>query len=201
MIECTWCGTRYASFQPRCESCGGPLPPPPGQDAGEPPPPPPRSLPAAFERRVRYSHNVEFMIGAIFTAIGALIGVVFVAVGISAPLLPMAGVGGLVLLIFGGVGLLLLRVGLRRAASTLRAYREGRAVVGEIVDVHVDTSVKINGRSPWAITYTFKAGGAEHVGTARTFDPRARQRSPGQPVHVLHVDGDPEHSTLYPPMR
>lgn len=201
MIECAWCGVRYERFQARCDGCGGPLPPPPGEGAGEPPPPPPRALPAPFERRVRYTHNVEYLIGVIFCGVGGAVGGGLSVAGMGSPVPQLAFVGVIVLLVFGGIGAALATHGRKRALATLLAFREGVAALGSISEVYVDTSVKINGRSPWAIVYTFKVGGVEHQGRARTFDARAREREPGQQVHVLYVPTDPSKNTLYPPVK
>ncbi len=177
------------------------MPPRPGTDAGEPPPPVPRSVPKPFERKIRYTNNVSFIAGAILLVVGVLQGMLFTMIGATTGMNAFVWVGPGILLFLGGLGAVFLVHARGKAYGILKAFCEGRAVVGRIVDVHRDTSIKVNGRSPWAITYTFEADGREVEGTAQSWDVHAQGREAGRPVHVLYVPGDAEHSTLWPPVR
>jgi uncharacterized protein DUF3592 len=177
------------------------LPAPPGADPGPAPPDPPRSLPPQFVRRIRFTRNVFFIVGAAFLAAGLLFGPTFLAVGLSGAKGPFAILGVVFTLVFGGLGLVLALKGHRDAMATLRALQFGRAVVGAIRSVYYDTSVQINNRSPWAIEYSFVAGSRTLEGKARTWDDSARERQPGQPLHVLYLEEDPGQNTIYPPVQ
>jgi hypothetical protein len=177
------------------------MPPPPGTDAGEPPPPIPRAVPKPFERKIRYSGNVSFIAGAILLVVGVLQGTLFAMIGATTGMSAFVWVGPGILIFMGLLGAVFLVHGRGKAEGILKAFREGRAVVGRIVDVHRDTSIQVNGRSPWAIVYSFTADGREIEGKAQSWDIGAQGRSAGRPVHVLYVPGDAEHSTLWPPVR
>lgn len=193
MFTCGWCGTHYSTWQSRCNSCGGPMPPLPGMDLGPEPPPAPREMPRAFETKQKWTGNPLAMVGLVFFLIGGLLLLVFV---FALPLFAF------IPLIFVGLGWFLLRLGRREAARVLNAFRFGRAVKGTITEVHVDSTMTVNGRHPWRIHYSFPgASGQTHEGNAVTFDSSAPDRERGQPVWVLAVDGQPEQNTIYPPVK
>ncbi|MCA9659051.1 MAG: hypothetical protein KC486_11960 [Myxococcales bacterium] len=201
MIECPWCGSGWKDHPTTCENCGGPMPPRPGQDAGEPPPPTPRQVPKAFERKIRYTTNTLFIAGAILLGVGGLQGFIFTTIGATTGMGPFLWIGPGILLLLGGLGAFFVLAARRKAEGILRAFRDGRAVVGRIVDVYRDTSIKVNGRSPWGIVYSFSADGRTIEGKAQTWDVGAQGREAGRPVHVLYVAADPEQNTLWPPVR
>jgi hypothetical protein len=201
MHTCAWCGTSYASWRSSCESCGGALPQPPGEDPGPAPPEPPRTLPPSYIRRIKYTTNVIFLVGAGFGCIGIPMGLLFLAIGLGSGEGAMAAVGAVVLAIFGGLGVGLGRWGWSKAAGIINALERGRATRGKITSVYHDTSVQINGRSPWAIEYRFEAAGKGFEGKVQTWDGEQAERKPGQPVHVVYVESAPEQNALYPPVK
>ena len=169
------------------------MPPPPGMELGPEPPPPPRRLPEGYAFRTRFLTNVATMIGLGFTAVGAIMALAMVA----APWWALTFPG---FLLVGGISLL--KHGLGSANRVLDAFRNGRAVKGHISSVSLDTSVKINGRSPWNIVYTFEADGHPYEGKVSTMETATSNRFRGSPpVWVLAVDGRPERNTLYPPVK
>ena len=173
----------------------------PGLEAGDPPPPTPRTVPKLFERKIRYTSNVSFMAGAILFGVGLLQGLAFTMIGATTGMTAFVWVGPGIMILLGGLGASFLLHGRSKAGGVLKAFRDGRAVVGRIVDVHRDTSIKVNGRSPWAILYAFNAGGGEVEGKAQSWDVGAQAHKPGRAVHVLYVPNEPENSTLWPPVR
>ncbi len=192
MFTCGWCGTSYPTWQSHCDSCGGPLPPPPGRDIGPEPPNPPRKLPIGFERRIRWTENVLVIIGAIFSVVGVIPVLLFTQVHHA---------GILVFAIFLVMGIAMFVSGWKKAAHTLRAFKHGRAVKGEITEVYLDTTETINNRHPWRISYKFDADGQMMDDYAKTWDASAALRSAGQPLWVLYVVNDPSQNTIYPPVR
>ncbi len=169
------------------------MPPLPGMELGPEPPPAPRELPEGFERRHKWTANPLTLVGLIFSLVGWVLLIAFVfALPLFAPL-P---------LLFVVLGWVLLRAGRRMAARTLNAFRLGRAVKGMITDVQLNTQYEVNGRHPWRIGYAFTtANGEQHEGSASTFDSSAQDRQRGQPIWVLVVDDQPDHNTIYPPVR
>jgi hypothetical protein len=200
MITCSWCNTSFQTFQPSCENCGGPLPPPPGEDPGPTPPSPPRTLPESYVFRVKYTRNVMFIVGAAFAAIGGTLGLVFTGVGAGTGDLGFLGIGLGVLVTFGGLGSFAARFALRSATNKINALERGRAILGKVTNVYYDTSVKINGRSPWAIEYSFEVEGHGFQGKVQSWDGMAADRKPGQPVHVVYIEQEPDQNAIYPPV-
>jgi hypothetical protein len=162
-------------------------------ELGPEPPPAPREVPAAFERKQKWTGNPLALVGLIFSLVGWLLLIVFVFALTLFAFIP---------LIFVILGWVLLRAGRKEAARVLNAFRFGRAVKGSITEVHVDSTMTVNGRHPWRIHYSFPAAsGQTHEGDAVTFDSSAPDRQRGQPVWVLAVDAQPEQNTIYPPVK
>jgi len=84
------------------------------------------------------------------------------------------------------------------AEATLAVLRDGEPILGQILDVYQNYHVRINGRSPWTLTYRFEAEGQEHMGKVTTLSMPDLQQQPGKQVYVLHLPGSPSQSTLYP---
>lgn len=169
------------------------MPPLPGMELGPEPPPAPRTLPSGFATKHKWTGNPLALVGAIFSFVGWVLLLVFIFV------LPLFA---LIPLIFVILGWILLRAGRRQAARVLNAFQNGRAVKGSITEVGVDTTLMVNGRNPWRISYAFETSdGQRHEGHASTFDSTARDRQRGQPLWVLVVDAHPEQNTIYPPVK
>src|SRR6187401_2473620 len=118
MFTCGWCGTHFSSWQNRCTSCGGPMPPLPGTELGPEPASAPRALPKEFERKQKWTGNPLALVGLIFSLVGWLLLIIFVCV------LPLFS---FIPLIFVVLGWVLLRAGRKQAARILNAFRNGRA--------------------------------------------------------------------------
>lgn len=195
--HCPWCASAVVGAPAQCTVCGGDLPPAP-DTAGPPPPPPPRSIPAEYRRRVTFSKNVFVLIGVAFGGFGLLFGggLSAMALAFDDPIMFIgAGFGS----IFGVVGVLLLRKGLREARAALRALEHGLSIVGTIREVGEDTTVTINSRHPWKIEYAFEVDGRAWTGRASAWEPPSW--TAGQTAHVVYLAEDPAQNTLYPPVR
>jgi hypothetical protein len=203
MITCPWCGTSYQAFQPSCSKCGGSLPLPAGVDAKPeagglvPPPQPPRNVPGQIKWRLLSSDGwaipglVFLLLGAVFGVLGLVmtLAVVTAFVGV-----PFALLGALFLLV--GVPLLLWRY--QTAQRTVDVLRVGQASQGEIVSVHQDYRVRVNGRYPWKIAYRFQVDRRQYGGEVTTLSQPDLSQQPGKPVYVLYMASEPEQNTLYP---
>lgn len=198
-VICPWCGQRNPPHALECRKCGGPLPAAKGQDPGAPPPPPPRALPKGYKARVFWKESPLLFISAGFLAFGLLFGCVFSIVGVAGAL-PFLFIGlliGLVFLLIGGISMYL---GIRKGLSKIRPYEFGRSTLGEITEIYRDTSVEVNGRSPWAVLYQFKVGDDAIEGKSRTWKYAPRMKAVGDKVYVLYLPEDPEQNALYPPL-
>jgi hypothetical protein len=206
MITCPWCGSSYTKHQTNCTNCGGPLPlpvdstapPPPVADIAEPPAAP-RTFRDNFVWRKLGAEGwviaagVFALVGAIFGVVGLVLTLAVVTAFVG---IPFALLGGAFLV--GGGGVLAWRY--NEAQKTLTVLRTGEATLGQIVDVYQNTSVEVNGRHPWNITYRFDAGGQTHEGKTTTLRTPGMDHQEGQPVYVLYLSADPWQNTIYPPV-
>lgn len=203
MITCRYCGTSYTTFQPTCQKCGGALEAPDPRSVERPgegiavPPPAPRQVPGNYRWRILSSDGwaitggVFLFMGAVFgvVGIGLILGIITAFVG-----LPFAGLG--VLMLGAGCGLVVWRY--REAQQTVALLREGRSVLGEMVDVYQNLSVRVNGRHPWTAEYRYAVDGRPYEGKVVTLvRPDLRQQA-GKGVYVLYQPGEPARSTIYP---
>lgn len=198
-VVCPWCGTVYERYQPNCSNCGGVLPNRDSRSPGAAPPPPPRQLPPEFVRRARRASQFAMLFGTIFAAVGGGLAILFAVLGAALGMWLFVFLGGTLGGLFFLAGLAVLAYGRRSRSRRLRALVEGVAAPGQVVDVYVDQSVQVNGRSPWRVVYTFSAGGVQYEGGAHTFTPD-EEYEPGVPVYVVYVADDPGQNSLYPPL-
>lgn len=162
-----------------------------------PPDPAPRALPAQFYTQ-HVPPSVMFFIpfGAIFSLVGAATGIGMLVGGLTGGLLELVGMGLLFGGIFGGIGGVTLGLGLKRLFQTRRIWREGHITVGRVARVGFDMSMRINGRNPMLVDYTYEIDGQPHQGTFSSTSPVLLQYKVGQPVHVLYDPRRPEQSVL-----
>jgi hypothetical protein len=161
-------------------------------ELGPPPPPTPRVLPKGFALRTRLTGNVATWVGLIFFTFGSLMAVAIFFASPWATLFPL-------FFALGGFGML--RLGLTQANNTLRAFRFGTAVAGQVHSVGLDSSNRINDQYARKLTYHFQIENQLHEGTLSSFDSTLSTRRSGQPLWVLYLPEDPTKNTLYPPVR
>ena len=203
MITCPWCGTSYLEFRSNCQNCGGPLPAPsdvPLPVVGQLPPAPPSA-----PRPIADSYLWRLLLGdgwAVAAGIFGLIGSIFFFVGF---MLTVAIITAFVGLPFALLGLALLAAGVtilvRRyeaAKMTVGVLRHGQAAAGRIVSAEANYNVRVNGRNPWTITYSFQANGQDQQGSVTTLNPPGPALQPDHPAWVLFLPDAPQNSTLYP---
>lgn len=161
---------------------------------------PPRTLPKGYRTRVMFRGTPLFLVGFIFTLVGAPFAVFFPIIGLA--------VGGFVFPIIGcllGGGFVVLGIalayfGYRAAESKIRPFQYGVAAQGTVVDVHPDYSIQVNGRSPYAIIYHFEAMGQAYEGKVLSWKYAHHQQAPGNVVWVLYMPNDPTENVIYPPI-
>jgi hypothetical protein len=202
MITCPYCGTSYEKFQSFCSQCGGILPEQTKASA-EPaaavlpvPPRPPRVVPRHTALRILLTDGlaiaslVLLLLGTIFGLLGIALTISVVAAFVG---LPFAALGVLFLAV--GVPILLWRLIVARRRVTI--LEEGQVTKGEIVNVRQEYRVRVNGRHPWVIDYTYRVGGTRYDGKMTTLDTPGLNQQAGQAAHVLYLGNDPSQSTLY----
>jgi Protein of unknown function (DUF3592) len=207
MFTFPWCGTNYSEFQQQCDRCGGSMPVPStiqtlpdNQHLAKQipaPPPPPRALPSQIIWRILLNDG-----WTISGAIIALIGLIFIAVGFTLTIgiitaiigIPFAFIG----MVLGGLGAALIIWRYQNASAVVEVLTFGKASQGEIINVHQDPGVMINGRYPWTIEYSFENGNDEYHGKITTINPPELNLLPGEMVYVLHPPKNPSQNTIYP---
>ncbi|NUM47301.1 MAG: DUF3592 domain-containing protein [Anaerolineales bacterium] len=199
-LNCPWCDSRNANGAHNCAQCGGPLPPPVGSDPGEQPPPPPRALPKGYRSRVMFRNTPLLLIGSIFTLIGLPFACIFPIVGVATGLLLFVLIGGLIGGLFVVIGLAMAYSGYRTAEGKIRPFQFGVPAKGTVVDVHQDTSITVNGRSPYAVVYQFEVHGRAMEGTVLSWKYAPQLQAPGNVVWVLYMQDDPTQNVIYPPV-
>lgn len=177
------------------------LPEPPAVPETEPalimPPPPPRPIADSYVWKLMSADGLSItgfvfaLIGGIFFFVGGMLtlGIITAVVGIPFALLGLA---------FGGGGLVLLRNRYEEMQKLVSVLRHGQPTRGQIVSAEANTSVTINGRNPWKITYRFQVNGREHAGQVSTLNVPGPELQPGRPATILYLPESPELNALYP---
>ncbi len=156
----------------------------------------PRELPPEVMRRcaqrgqlLRLFGLLWFVLGGVATVATAVVALVG---GFTGPWIGTA-VGSGIALSAGVVWL----SGWRRKRAGLRVFRDGLETRGEILDVREDLAVRVNGRHPWKVDYTFwtSAAGATRA-SERVWGEKPALEA-GQSVVVLYAEQDPTRSALW----
>lgn len=205
-IVCPWCGTNYTAFQSNCRNCGGVIPAPAEAPVAvaqrrkvglQMPPPPPREVSDNYFWRLFWqdawtiSASIFALLGAIFTMVGGglTLGIITAFVGI-----PFLGLG----LLFLGGGGYVMYWRYQLAQNAVNVLRLGQATEGEITGLDANTSVTVNGRTPWTIYYKFNLDGKDYEGSVGTLNDPSFALQQGSPAVVLYLPDKPENNQLYP---
>lgn len=102
-------------------------------------------------------------------------------------------------LLFGGVGLILLLVCARSAGRTARLLARGILTRGVVQSKQERTSITINDRHPYDVTFTFSlADGTARTGTALVTDIKLAQRlEPGTPIGAIYLPDAPDQCAVF----
>ncbi len=155
------------------------------------PPAPPRPLPAAYAKRFAPLSGFHLTFGAIFASVGGGVGSVFLISGLASGEALFALIGGGLGSLFLLVGLGFLRAGFRKRTKVRRVLTEGEVTVGEVVDTGYDTSIRVNGRSPYQLAYRVRVDGRVYDGRLTGWDPHLVDRQRGEEVPILYLPSDP----------
>lgn len=201
MITCPWCGTNYLAFQPNCKNCGGtlPMPSPTASPADElaPPPPAPRPVADSYAWKLLFADG-WFIAGMVFS----ILGVVFGCVGLVLTVSLFAAMVGIPFVLMGvpflGVAVAVLVWRYQIASKTVRVLQVGDAARGEILSTEINYNVRVNGRSPWNISYRFRVFGRDYEGRVTTLNTPGPQLQPGRAIYALYLPDAPENNVIYP---
>ena len=91
----------------------------------------------------------------------------------------------LMILAFGGIGGLLALIGWAKILHRRRTWKHGEATQATVTEVGIDRTVKVNGRRPPQITYTYTFDGKEHTAQASGFHAAYATLQPSQKITVL----------------
>lgn len=223
-MNCGNCGLTYADLERRCPACGAdpllrgkfgpvaaaPAPVQAGTFGRGPhvhghapaslwvdPPPAPRRAPSLLMGDVAPNAGFWLLFGGIFGGVGTVLGLVFTVVGAASGEWVFLTVGVVAGLLFGGFGWIAFGFGIREIRRTRRLWCDGGVARGTVVEAGVDRSLKVNGKSPAQIRYTYRVGGVEHTGQGQSWDPKLAQTQPGAVVAVLYDPDEPGRSVPY----
>lgn len=160
----------------------------------------PGSAPRDVQVRIRDMAGgwVLAIVGGIFTAVSSI----FVVVGLG---LLLAGERtGLFLALFPlihltiGVGMLVYVLRGRRRRE--RIYNHGEVAMATIDGVGYNRSVRVNGKNPFEMTWSFDVDGHRYHDKRSSFDERVLTFATGDRMWVLYDPYDPESSVEWPPL-
>ena len=174
--------------------------PPEPTDPGPLPPPGPRELPKGYARKLMLSGNPMGIVGLIFLGVGLLILAIFPTVGIFTGLWLFLLIGGLLGLIFAGLGGTFSAIVYRNGMRKIRPYKDGVLAEGEVLTVRKDFTTTVNGRNPYIVEYFFRRDGQPFEGRCTTWSNLAIDLEKGHPLHILYLVEDPNQSVVYPPL-
>jgi|GEM_PF-2985542 len=157
----------------------------------EPPPPTPRPTGWGFGGKVDPFGAFFRMFGVLFGGIPTVMMIAMLSSGFLEPVVFLA--------LFTLVGGIMAAIGFARIGRIKRLFRDGKAAEALVTDVSMDVRLKVNGRSPHRITFTYRsADGVQREGSVARFKVRPELRVPGARVYALYDENRPERSTMWP---
>ena len=166
------------------------------EPAGLPPTSAPRPVPNGAQPGLA---NVKAIGGAIFVGISSI----FIAIGIS-NFVATPGIGSLVFSLFPlihfsiGIGLLI------SVWSTWQKrrhiYANGIAATATIDRIGIDTTVKVNGRSPNEIEWTYYINDVPYHGRHSSMKLSRNRFREGDRIWILYDPNEPSESVEWPPI-
>lgn len=104
-------------------------------------------------------------------------------------------------LIHLAIGLLLLRYVFSRRKRRQSLYRDGEVAMATVDGVGFNRSVRVNGRNPREMTWSFALDDQRFHDKRSSFDDRLATFAPGDRLWVLYDPDDPEESVEWPPFK
>jgi len=156
----------------------------------EPPPTVPRPIPRGFAGRAEPVASFMRIFGMLFGGLPTVMGIFMYGAfdfGVS------------FFLLFTLIGGVMAAYGFTRIARSKRLYRDGEAVPAVVTEAWLNTSVRVNGRSPWKISFRYETlDGQSHTATVSRFRMPPELRVAGAQVYALYDRDNPSRATLWP---
>lgn len=164
-------------------------------DPGQKPPPPPRPIPRGFFKKRMFA-NISGILAIVFLCLGLPFIIVGMVLGtaVMRSMFVFAVLGALFCLVAAGL-ILFVRRALRRIAKVIS---HGEFAAGKITDIQPNYSVRVNGRNPIIVRYTFLGPDGTREGEYQTLDQRITHKKPGNTIHVLYDPSHPDRNLPYP---
>lgn len=191
-MQCTQCQTDLDLGDGFCRRCGAPqsaatfrpAAPPVDRRAWRDPGPAPRTPPSLLMSDRDAMITFGLLFGGIFGFVGTVIGVSFTVVGFTGDKTFLI-VGPLVWLIFGGIGYTVMGFAIRKVLRLRRLWQQGQVCEGHVTQVRRDSSIRVNGRSPLQVSYTWKDLMANGEGSSHSWNMSLVDLTPGARIAVL----------------
>ncbi len=167
------------------------------EPAGAPPPTAPRPVP--HRDTGMGGPPVLMLVGAMFTGIACLFMVIGLAVFATT-----REFGALLFALFPVIhliiGVAMLTYSLRSRARRKRLFANGMAATATIDRVGLNQRMRINGRHPYEIGWTFYLHDVAYHGKRTSMNDRLGDFVEGDRIWVLHDPADPTQSVEWPPL-
>jgi hypothetical protein len=191
-MQCPQCQTDLDLGDVFCRRCGAPQSaatfrpsaPPIDRRAWRDPGPAPRTPPSLLMSDRDAMITFGLLFGGIFGFVGTVIGVSFTVVGLTGDP-TFAIVGPLVWLVFGGIGYTVMGFAIRKVLRLRRLWQQGQVCEGSITQITRDRSIRVNGRSPLQVSYTWKDLMSNGEGSSHSWNMSLVELTPGARIAVL----------------
>ncbi len=167
------------------------------EPAGAPPPTAPRQVPRGAAGAG--GPPVLMLVGAMFTGLALLFMVIGLSVYVSTREFG-ALLFGLFPIVHLVIGVVLLAHSLRQRSRRKRLFANGMAATATIDRVGLNTNMRINGRHPYEIGWTFYLHDIAYHGKRSSMNDRLGDFAEGDRIWVLHDPADPTESVEWPPL-
>ena len=137
----------------------------------------PRQVPSSYKWKILLLHNPVVLVGVIFTVFFCWTG------------------------LFMLIGAPMWYFGWKKAERKLLALERGLPAQARLLEVWRDTSLKINGRSPWRVVYEYEIAGKLREGWAHAWEPAHGRRESGECFWVVYLPDDHAVSAPWPPLK
>ncbi len=90
---------------------------------------------------------------------------------------------------------------MKTANDELIPLEQGKATVGEIIDIRKDYTQSLNGQSPTIVEFQFEFGGNQYIGNVgNIYESFHLTKKIGDKLWVVYMQNDPEKSSVWPPL-
>jgi len=164
----------------------------------------PRPPDAPRDVKIRVSDSpggwALLLVGILFTGVASI----FVIAGLGFLASGSGGLGGLLFTLFPlihlSIGLGMIWSVLGRFSKRRALYQSGVAAMARVRAVGQNSSIRINGRNPYELVWTFDLDGHTYHDKDSTFNDDVLLYEAGDPMWIVYDPLDPEKSAEWPPL-